>query len=404
MNESHEFRLAQRMRGIAPSAVREILRVTQRPEVISLAGGLPAPELFPVAAIAEAFARVLATDGGRALQYGVTEGHGPLREWIASYLGTRGIHSSVEHLLVTSGSQQGIDLVARVLLDPGAVVVTENPTYVAALQVFSAHQVKVVAVGSDDEGMCVDELPALLARHPARLIYLCPDFQNPKGTTLSAARRRRLIEIASAHRIPILEDDPYSELRFRGVAPPPLAALDEEGLVIRLGTFSKILAPGMRIGWIHASPSLLPVLALARQACDLHTSTLSQHALVALFQQFDFAAHLARLRAVYGARCDAMRAALEHELPELRIVQPEGGLFYWLELPAPVRDDDLFAEAVRQNLAVVPGHGFFVGAEDHRFVRLNFSRQDEATISVGVARLARAIRALRDPREAALPG
>ena len=248
-----------------------------------------------------------------------------------------------------------------------------------------------IAVGSDDDGMRVDELGELLARRSARLIYLCPDFQNPKGTTLSAARRVELVEIARRFGVPILEDDPYGELRFEGEAPPAIASLDED-LVIRLGTFSKTLAPGLRIGWVHAPAPIVRKLTLLKQAADLHTATLAQWATAHLLGRFDFDGHVASLCAVYGRRRDAMIEALERALPPgCRFTRPDGGLFLWLKLPDGRRDEAVFHAALARGVAVVPGSGFFVGAAERGFLRLNFSNQRPEAIASGVIALAAAI-------------
>jgi 2-aminoadipate transaminase len=338
---------------------------------------------------------VLRDDGRRALQYGITEGLAPLRERIAQRLAGRAVRSSVDHLLITAGSQQGIDLVARVLLDPGDVVVTENPTYLAALQAFAGYGVTVVAVGSDDDGMKVEELAAVLARHEARLLYVCPDFQNPRGTTLSLARRVALVELARRHQMLVLEDNPYGELRFRGESPPAVAGLDDEGWVIQLGTFSKTLAPGLRLGWIHAHPALIRKIAVAKQACDLHTATLAQWLACDVLATFDLEAHLARIRAVYGQRCDAMLGALRAVMPpDVRWTVPSGGMFLWLDLPRGVRDHELFDAGIARRVAVVPGSGFFVGTPALGHVRLNYSNQPVEAIARGVSELGAALREL----------
>jgi 2-aminoadipate transaminase len=396
------IRLARRMSQMSPSAVREILKVAERPDVLSFAGGLPAPELFPVEAIAQAHADVLAESGREALQYSTTEGYRPLREWIARRLGTHGVRSSPDQLLVTSGSQQGIDLVARALLEPNDTVVVENPTYLAALQAFASHGARPVSVPSDEHGMQVDALHAVIRAERPRLIYIVPDFHNPKGTTLSLERRRALIGIAQRYGVPILEDDPYGELRFRGTRPPPLAALDDTGaglgsgagLVISLGTFSKTLAPGMRIGWLHGPVALVRAATVAKQAADLHTATLSQRAAAKLLETFDYDGHLARLRETYGVRCQAMLEALEEHLPGCRFVAPEGGLFIWAQLPRGVQDQRLFERALRKKVAFVPGHPFFVGAPRHDCIRLNFSNRSVERIQEGMARLGQAFRQL----------
>jgi len=385
--------LSSRMRGAQPSAVREILKVAERPEVISFAGGLPAPELFPVEEISRAVQEVLASQGGPALQYGVTEGYVPLREWIAARLRARGTASSSEQVLITTGSQQGIDLVAKLFLDPGDAVAVEAPTYVAALQAFAAYEADLLEVPGDDGGMDVDALEVLLQRRRVKLIYVIPDFQNPRGTTLEGARRRRLVELARHHGAFILEDDPYGELRFRGAPEVPLSAIGPDH-VIRLGTFSKTLAPGLRIGWLHAPVEVVRRIAIAKQSADLHTPTLTQRAAAQLLKTFDYAGHLARIRRSYGERCDAMLAALELELPAgARWTRPDGGLFLWLELPPRVTDRALFRHAIARNVAVVPGSAFYArrGPGRDRFVRLNFSNQTVARIGEGVRRLASAM-------------
>lgn len=398
--------LAPRMSGVVPSAVREILKVAERPEVMSFAGGLPAPELFPVQEIARAFNEVLATDGPGALQYGVTEGYGPLREWIMRRLQSRGVDASVERLLITAGSQQGIDLVARVLLGPGDTVIVENPSYLAALQVFSMYEANVVAVPSDDQGMRVDLLEEVFLRQKPALLYIVPEFQNPKGTSLAHDRRARLLRLAARYHVPILEDDPYGELRFRGEQMPPLAAFDKEGWVINLGTFSKTLAPGLRIGWVHGPRELVRQLTIAKQSADLHTATLAQRGAAKLLETFDYDAHLGRLRQTYGQRADAMMHALERSMPPgTRWTHPEGGLFLWLALPNGLRDDDVFRAAIERNVAVVPGSGFFGGPAQHGFIRLNYSNQSLARIEEGMQRLGDVISelAFNRPRTGAAP-
>jgi len=378
---------ARRMRGAVPSAIREILKVAERPDVLSFAGGLPAPELFPARELSQAFEAVLRKNPGAALQYGVTEGFLPLREWVAGRLRGRGIPASAESVMVVSGSQQGIDLVSRVLLDPGATVLVENPSYLAALQAFAAYEANVVALPGDADGLRTELLEEAVREHRPALIYLVPEFQNPRGTTLAADRRHALAAVASGHGVPVLEDDPYGALRFRGVSSTPIAAL-AHGLTFHLGTFSKTLAPGLRLGWVHAPKPLIRPLTVAKQACDLHTATLAQHAVVELLGTFDYEAHLGRLRAEYRQRCEAMLRALERSMPPgTRWTTPDGGLFLWLELPAGLRDDEVFHAAIDRAVAVVPGSGFFVGPPEHGFLRLNFSNQNVANIELGMARL-----------------
>lgn len=386
--EAHSYRFARRMSRMSVSAVREILKVTEQPEIISFAGGLPAPELFPIAAIAIAHAEVFVEEGPAALQYSTTEGWKPLREWIATRMRTQGIQADASRVMITSGSQQGIDLVGKIFLDPGDAVLVENPCYLAALQSFSSHEASFIAVGSDDDGMRVDEVEQALAQSRPKLIYLVPDFHNPKGTTLSAERREHLIDLSRRYRVPILEDDPYGELRYRGTKPKSLAALDKDGLVIRLSTFSKTLSPGIRIGWVTASEEILQTLVIAKQAADLHSSTIEQRAVAKLLQSFDYDAHVARLCEVYGERCDTMRKAIEAYFPsEARWTRPEGGLFLWVELPEGISGEEALEDAIRERVAFVPGAPFFANDPLHNFIRLNFSNQLPEMIEEGIQRI-----------------
>jgi 2-aminoadipate transaminase len=389
--ERIEYEFARRIAGMGVSAIREILKVTERPEVISFAGGLPAPELFPVEALARAHAAVFAEEGAQACQYSTTEGWGPLREWIAARLRRRGIRDAeAARVLVTSGSQQGIDLVGKIFLDPGDAVVVENPCYLAALQVFKGYEANLIAVESDDEGMRVDEVERAIERAGQRpkFIYVVSQFHNPKGTTLSLERRRRLLEVARRFAVPVVEDDPYGELRFRGAALPPLAALDEDGLVIYLSTFSKTLSPGMRVGWAHASEEVFGALVRAKQAADLHTNTIQQRAAARLLAAFDFDAHVEQIKKVYGQRRGTMLAALaENFPPSSRWTRPDGGLFLWVELPEDVRAEELFEKAIAGHVAFVPGAPFFAADPRHNFMRLNFSNSRPEAIEEGIRRL-----------------
>lgn len=384
--------LARRMSRMPPSAVREILKVAEQPDVLSFAGGLPAPELFPVDAIAEAHAEVLANEGQAALQYSTTEGFGPLREWVQQHLSKRGIRVGLDQVIITNGSQQGIDLVGRAFLNPGDTVLVESPSYLAALQAFSGCEVTFAPVKGDDEGMDIADAERVFAASPPRLVYLVPEFQNPRGTTLSIERRRALVALCQAHRVPILEDNPYGELRFRGVTPPPLAALDETGIVVHLGTFSKTLAPGMRIGWLVGPKDVVRAITILKQAADLHTATLAQRAAAALLRRFDYDAHLATLRRAYGERCVAMLGALERHMPPgTRWTTPDGGLFVWAELPQGLSADDLFADALREKVAFVPGSAFFPEAPRQETMRLNYSNRSPAWIEEGMSRLGRVL-------------
>ena len=382
------YRFARRMSKINVSAIREILKVSERPDIISFAGGMPAPELFPVGAVAQAHASVFADEGPESLQYSTTEGWRPLREWISDRMKRKGIDAHPDSVLITSGSQQGIDLAARIFLEPGDTIIVENPCYLAALQTFSSYEASFIAVDSDDEGMNVDQVEAALSTSKPKFIYVVSEFHNPKGTSLSTARRHKLVELSSRHQVPILEDDPYGELRYRGEARPPLAALDRDGMVIYLSTFSKTISPGMRLGWAVSSPELIRAMVIAKQASDLHTSTVEQRAAARMLEEFDYDGHVAMLRREYGARCEAMLEAIAKEFPAgCRSTRPEGGLFVWVELPTSVSGQELFEEALADKVAFVPGASFFASEPKDNFIRLNFSNRPPDMIREGISRI-----------------
>ncbi len=391
--ERRGYRFARRMKNMNVSAVREILKVSERPEIISFAGGMPAPELFPVSAVARAHAEMFEREGPESLQYSTTEGWRPLREWISRRMTQKGIAADADRVLMTSGSQQGIDLTARIFLEPGDAVIVENPCYLAALQTFSSYEVSFIAVDSDDEGMNVDQVEEALAKSNPKLIYIVSEFHNPKGTSLSIERKHRLIELASQHQVPILEDDPYGELRYRGVRPPSLASLDRDGMVIYLSTFSKTISPGMRLGWATGSSEVIQAMVIAKQASDLHTSTVEQRAAARLLEEFDYDGHVAMLCREYGKRCEAMLEAIAESFPaECRSTNPEGGLFVWVELPASISGEELFEEALAEGVAFVPGTSFFAGEPRHNFIRLNFSNRPPDMIREGVNRIGKILK------------
>jgi 2-aminoadipate transaminase len=383
---------SKRAGRVKASAIREILKVTERPDVLSFAGGLPAPETFPIDELAKAHADVFSREGAAALQYSTTEGYGPLRGWVAERMRARGITTVAEEVLITSGSQQGIDLVARVLLDPGDTVVVENPSYIAALQVFEAHDASFVTVGSDEHGMRIDQLERAIKRARPRLIYVVPTFQNPKGTTLALERREQLARLAAEHGVAVLEDDPYGELRFSGAEVPAVAALDRRSPIIYLSTFSKTLSPGLRIGWVVASAEAIRAMTVAKQSCDLHTATLAQRAVSRLLETFDYDAHVARICALYRERRDAMLEALEREFPAgTTWTRPDGGLFVWVGVREGVDTGRLLNEALREGVAFVPGAPFFARAPERNYLRLNFSNRPREVIADGMKRLAAAV-------------
>lgn len=388
-----QMRFASRMARMPVSAIRELLKITEHPEIISFAGGLPAPELFPVEAIARAHAEVFANEGRTALQYSMTEGCRALREWIAARMHARGVPAPADRIMITSGAQQGIDLTAKVFLERGDLVVVENPTYLAAIQTFSGYEANFIAIEGDHDGMLVDRLEETLQHTRPKLIYVVSEFSNPKGTTLSYERRVKLIQLSARHGVPILEDNPYAELRYEGNRPPPLAALDTTGTVIHLGSFSKTLSPGMRLGWLTASEQVFQNTVIAKQASDLHCSTIEQRAAARLLQSFDYDGHVRHLCEVYGDRCLAMRNAIDRYFPaQVQSTRPEGGLFLWVELPERINAEEIFKEAIIERVAFVPGTPFFACEPKPNFMRLNFSNQNPETIEEGIKRIGKVLK------------
>lgn len=382
--------------NISSSAIRELLKVIEQPGVISFAGGLPAPECFPAEEIGLAAERVLAREAGRVLQYGPTEGFPPLRDFLADLMRGRGLPVGLGNLLVTNGSQQALDMIAKLLVDPGDLVVVEDPTYVGALQAFRPYQPTFATLPIDDQGLRVDALERLLAegRRP-KFLYTVASFQNPTGVTLSAERRRALIELAARYELPIVEDDPYGELRYSGEAPPLLSALDIERWgaprhVLYLSTFSKLLVPGLRVGWAVAPEPLLRRMVQVKQGLDLHTSSLAQAIAYETCRDGLLARQIPRICAVYQARRDAMLAALEQHMPAgTRWTRPDGGMFLWITLPDGYNTTDLLAVALeQQRVAFVPGGAFHANGGGENTMRLNFSFSPPEQIADGVRRLA----------------
>jgi 2-aminoadipate transaminase len=413
-------RCAQRMQRMGASTIRELLKLTERPEIISFGGGMPAPEVFPVKEFRQAADRVLARHGPTALQYSTTEGYRPLREWIVDYMARYGIEASPENVLVTSGSQQALELIGKILINPGDLILTEQPTYLGALQAWNAYQAEFITVPIDDDGLRVDLLEEALCAGP-KFMYILPNFQNPGGVTLAADRRHRLIEIADRYGVPIIEDDPYGELRYEGDHLPPLVVLDAQrlkqragpngdtdsyfagnghsqrsyirGNVIYLSTFSKTLAPGLRLAWMVAPVEVVQRCSIAKQGIDLHTSTLNQmiaHEILSdTTGEGDFLReHVRFIRQVYRERRDAMLEAMERYFPPVvHWTRPQGGLFLWVTLPEYLDTTDLLKEAIALNVAFVPGRAFSPGAGGHNNLRLNFSFCDPEHIELGIRRL-----------------
>jgi 2-aminoadipate transaminase len=377
------------------SEIREILKVTVRPEALSFAGGLPAPELFPVDDLRRAAEAVLERSGKEALQYSSTQGHLPLREAIALRMARAyGRATSPDDVLVTSGSQQGLDLTAKLFLDDGDVVLCESPTYIGMTQAFSVCRPRFVEVPMDDDGLVVGAFgQALRAHHDAKLVSTCQSVQNPTGRTWSAGRRRAIMEIATAHEIPVVEDNPYGELRFEGEPEPLLKQFDPKGLVIYLGTFSKVFCPGLRLAWVDAHASFIEKLVLLKQGADLHTSTFAQHLLAEYLQRADIDANIDALRALYRRRRDAMLETIAATFPPGIVhTRPRGGLFLWVELPPQTSARDVLARCLERQVAFVPGGSFYPNGGHENTLRLNYSNMPEARIREGITRLADVLR------------
>ncbi|MCL5273649.1 MAG: PLP-dependent aminotransferase family protein [Chloroflexi bacterium] len=398
-----ERRYAHRTQRMGSSAIRELLKLTEQPDFISFAGGLPAPEVFPVKQVTEAVDTLMKEAPTQALQYSATEGYRPLRELLARKMSQTGVPVGLDNLMITSGSQQALDLIGKLFIDPGDRVVVEAPTYLGALQAWNAYEADYVQVAADENGMVVDELAKALSVKP-KLIYLVPNFHNPSGVTLSLERRKRLVEIADQAGVPVVEDDPYGQLRFEGESLPSLLTLDAlnhpstdgyNGNVIYLSTFSKILAPGLRLAWAVAPAPVMRKLVAAKQGVDLQTSTFTQMLAYEVAREGYLDQHIEIIRATYRERRDAMLAALQESMPAgVRWNHPQGGMFLWCILPEGMNATRLLERCVKTRVAFVPGNSFYPcgGGDAERTMRLNFSNAKPEMIRAGIARLGAAIR------------
>ncbi len=404
MTVAWQSRYAQRAQRITSSAIRELLKLTEQPDVISFAGGLPAPEVFPVEEIANAADLVLKEMGAQALQYSTTEGYRPLRDILCEGRLGHGVAVHPDDVLITSGSQQALDLIGKVFIDPGDRVVVEAPTYLGALQAWNAYGAEYVTVPADDGGMVTAALEDVLRTRP-KLIYSMPTFQNPTGIAMALERRRQLVELADRYNVPIVEDDPYGQLRFEGEDLPTLIALDAaqrgqsggryDGNVIYLSTFSKILAPGLRLAWVVAPGDVIRKLVQAKQGTDLHTPTFNQMVAYQAAREGVIDRHLPLIRRLYHERRDLMLAKMaEHFPPSVRWTRPQGGLFVWGVLPEAVDAADALRAAVPYRVAFVPGAPFFPNGGGHNTMRLNFSNALPERICEGIARLGQVLHAI----------
>lgn len=394
-------RYAQRTQRMSGSVIRELLKLTEQPDVISFAGGLPAPEVFPVKEFAEASERVLRDFGAQALQYSTTEGHFPLREMIARHTERYGLHITPENIVITSGSQQALDLLGKIFINPGDHILVESPTYLGALQAWNAYGAEYIAVPSDQQGMVTGALEKALRAGP-KFIYVLPNFQNPTGVTLSLERRQRLVELADRYGVPIVEDDPYGQLRFEGKHLPSVSVLDAmgrsngdscyRGNVIYVSTFSKILAPGIRLAWVVAPPEVVHKLVQAKQGSDLHTPTLNQMVAYEVAREGFLDKHIRLIRQVYRERRNVMLAAMEeHFPPGVQWTRPQGGLFLWSTLPHGMDTTKLLHRAIEEKVAFVPGAPFHPCGGGQNTMRLNFSNAAPEKIVEGIARLGKVL-------------
>jgi len=401
MKTPWEYRYAQRTQRMGSSAIRELLKYTELPDLISFAGGLPAPDVFPVDELNAACDRVLREQGTKALQYSATEGYLPLREMISRHSARYGIKITPENVLITSGSQQALDLLGKILIDPGDRILVESPTYLAAIQAWKAYGAEFITVPMDENGMNTDQLEEALRVGP-KFIYVLPNFQNPTGETLSYVRRGKLIELADQYGVPIVEDDPYGQLRYEGEHLPSIVVLDSQsrddghpcyrGNVIYLSTFSKTLAPGLRLGWVVAPPEVIGKLVQAKQGADLHTATFNQMVAYEVSRGGFLDRHVQLIRKVYGERRDLMLAAMDRYFPpEVEWTHPKGGLFLWGTLPDYMDAADVLKTCIKRKVAFVPGEPFHPTGGGKNTMRINFSNATPENIHAGIQRMGEAI-------------
>lgn len=384
---------AQRANNVQSSVMRDLMSITDRPEIISLAGGLPDTSVFPPDVLESVLVTLSRTLSAEALQYGPTEGNMAIKKCIVEVMAAEGMNVDPGDIIVTTGGQQVIDLVTRTFIDPGDTIIAEAPTYPGAVPSFTSFEANVVQIGVDADGMRVDELEPTLDRLEAegrrpKFIYTIPTFQNPAGVTMSLPRRKRLVEIANERELLVLEDNPYSLLRYEGEPLPTLRSLDGGNFVMYLGTFSKILSPGIRVGWLEAPAPVLGKVNLGKQAADLCTSSMTTYLVATYFEQANWLDYVASMTEIYRERRDVMLAALErHFPPQASWTRPEGGLFIWATLPEGIDTTDLLAKALSENVAFVPGAGAYMDGRGHSSMRLNFSGVSEDQIIEGIRRI-----------------
>ncbi|MFK3736791.1 PLP-dependent aminotransferase family protein [Massilia sp. TN1-12] len=385
-----QWQFSERAQQLQSSAIREILKITQRPEIISFAGGLPSPATFPVDVMKAAYDKVLTETGKQALQYGPTDGYAPLREWIANSLSTEGTKILPEQILMVSGSQQALDLLGKVLVDEGSPVLVETPSYLGALQAFSVYQPEFRSVATDDDGLVPSSIAGLA--DGARLLYSLPNFQNPTGRSLSLARRQELVETCARLGLPLIEDDPYGALSYKGEPMPRMVSMNPDG-VIYMGSFSKVLTPGIRLGYVCAPLPLVRRLELAKQAADLHTAQLTQMVVHEVVKDGFLDRHIPTIRTLYANQCQVMLDALDEHFPEgVTWTRPEGGMFIWVKLPKQLDATKLLDQALAARVAFVPGAPFYANEPETNTLRLSFVTVPPERIREGIATLGQIIK------------
>jgi 2-aminoadipate transaminase len=402
MQTPWEYRYAHRMQSMKSSVIRELLKLTEQPDIISFGGGLPAPEVFPLKEFREACNYVLDNFGPQSLQYSTTEGYRPLREMIARHTARYSVEVTADNILITSGSQQALDFIGRLFLNRGDYIVVESPTYLGALQAWNSYGAQYIPVRTDEDGMIVDELEAALRIGP-KFIYILPNFQNPSGSTLSLERRQKLVELADKYGVPIVEDDPYGQLRYDGDHIPSVVSLDSEyrgpngghysGNVIYLSTFSKLLAPGLRLAWVIAPQQVIQKLVTTKQGADLHTASFNQYVAYEVAKGGFLDEHVKVIRSIYKERRDVMLEMMEEMFPAgMRWSKPKGGMFLWGVMPEEMDATEVLRRAVEKKVAFVPGEAFHARGGGKNTMRLNFSYSTPDTIREGVKRLAETLK------------
>ncbi|GKU24711.1 PLP-dependent aminotransferase family protein [Clostridium folliculivorans] len=389
------MKFSKRASNIKTSEIREILKLIENPEIISFAGGLPAPELFPKEEIIKLTAEVINNEGNEALQYGTTEGYNPLRKAILEQrLNPFGITGTIDNILITSGSQQGLDFTGKLFIDKDDVIIVEKPSYLGAINAFRVYEAQFVEVSMDKDGMIIEELEEKLKLYPnAKFIYTIPDFHNPSGITMSLERRKQLADIANKYKVPVLEDSPYGELVLEGEKLPPIKSFDTDGYVIYFGTFSKTFCPGLRLGWIFGDEKVIYKYVTLKQSSDLQCSSLDQRIIAYYLNSYNLDEHIERIKSVYRKRRDLMFDCMDEFLPkEIKYTRSKGGLFTWLELRENIDTVRLLEEALKFNVAFVPGSSFFANGGHNNYLRLNYSNMPEDKIVEGIKRLSKLLK------------